>query len=198
MKLVDHSGKKFGKLTAVSYDASARKWLCECDCGCQSMIAAGDLLRGSSKSCGCSKGFHRHGNCQRGKKTSEYSSWYSMISRCRYKTHKAAIHYVNRGIKVCERWHKFENFIADMGPKPSRRHSIERIDNNGNYEPGNCRWATWQEQLNNQRKTAFVEYQGKNMSFSDAWRASQSSVPKDTAYGRIRRGWTLEKAFQCV
>jgi hypothetical protein len=199
MNLVDHSGKKFGKLTAISYDRYVRKWLCRCDCGNQSMVVSGDLVRGRSKSCGCSAGFHLHGNCPRGSRTSEYSSWYSMVSRCRYKTHKAAAHYVDRGIQVCERWQKFENFLADMGPKPGKGYSLERCDNDGNYEPGNCRWATQQEQLNNQRKTVFVEYSGKRMSFSDAWRASGSSVSRDTAYKRcFALGWSLEEALQCT
>lgn len=151
MKLADHSSKKFGKITAISYDQFERKWLCQCDCGNRSMVASGDLVRGRSKSCGCSAGFHRHGNCPRGKATSEYYSWYSMIARCKYKTNKAHAYYIDRGIKVCERWHKFENFLEDMGPKPGPRYSIDRIDNDGNYEPGNCRWATQVEQIRNQR-----------------------------------------------
>jgi hypothetical protein len=151
MKLVDHSGKRFGKLVAVSYDPGSRKWLCQCDCGRQSMAVSGDLLRGSSKSCGCSKGFRRHGNSPRGSRTSEYSSWYSMIARCRYKTHKAHAYYFDRGITVCDRWRRFENFLKDMGPKPGPRYSIDRTDNNKGYEPGNCRWATQLEQIRNQR-----------------------------------------------
>ena len=198
MKLVDHSGKRFGKLTAVSYNSSARKWLCECDCGRQTAIVSCDLVGGRSKSCGCSAGLHRHGHSPKGKKTTEYSSWYAMIARCRYKQIKGHENYVDRGIKVCERWRKFSNFLADMGPKPGKGYSIERINNDGNYDPGNCKWATQQEQLNNQRKTVFVEYLGKKMSFCNAFRASGSLIGRTTALGRFKRGWSLEESFQVM
>jgi hypothetical protein len=191
-KPVDHAGSTFGKLTVTGFDSSKKKWSCVCTCGRHVLVATACLTRGFTKSCGCLQ--RPHGHCPRGKMSPEYSTWYSMIARCRYRSHKAYAHYAERGISVCERWQKFENFLADMGSRPAGM-TLERIDNDGNYEPCNCRWATQQEQLNNQRKTIFVEYLGKRMSFSDAWRASGSHINRDAAYGRFRRGWALEKAL---
>lgn len=147
--LVDHSGKTFGKLTPISYDRSTKKWVCKCDCGNDVAFSAPCLVRGFSTSCGCSR--KGHGHSPRGKKSSEYYSWYSMVARCRYKSHKAHANYVDRGISVCERWLSFKNFLEDMGFKPGVGFSIDRINNDGNYEPGNCRWATPLEQASNKR-----------------------------------------------
>lgn len=93
----------------------------------------------------------KHGHCPRSGKSPEYRSWDAMLNRCNNPSHKQYRDYGGRGIKVCERWNVFENFLDDMGLKPTPKHSIDRINNNGDYEPGNCRWATISEQKMNQR-----------------------------------------------
>lgn len=155
-KVMDITGQHFGRLIAIKrvdndYYGNSQ-WQCECDCGRLKVIAGGNLIGGRTKSCGCFgvecsiKNNTTHGM----RKSSEYSSWWSMIARCRYKSHNRYYRYGGRGIKVCDRWMKFENFYADMGPKPSQEHSIDRFpNNNGNYEPSNCRWATHIQQANN-------------------------------------------------
>lgn len=101
-----------------------------------------------------------------------------------------------RGISFCDRWKIFENFLEDMGPKPNSADSIERIDNNGNYEPGNCRWATNFDQANNTRRNKFVSYRGQSMTVSQAVRAAGSVIDHRIAYHRLRYGWSVEQAVE--
>jgi hypothetical protein len=126
----------------------------------------------------------------------EYRIWVDMRRRCEKPSVKGFAHYGARGIKVCERWQTFVFFFEDMGPRPSNRHSVERIDNNGNYEPGNCRWATQTEQGNNRRTNRLVTYRGRTITLADAIRAAGSVVRKDTARLRLLRGWSAEAAVE--
>jgi hypothetical protein len=127
--------------------------------------------------------------------TPEYLVWTRMRNRCRDKSRK---YHCGRGITVCERWDSFENFLSDMGPRPTPHHSIDRFpDQNGNYEPCNCRWATAVEQSNNRSSNKIVSYLGKEMTLIQAIRAAGNVVGKHTARLRIiKHGWTVETAVE--
>lgn len=154
--------QRFGRLVALWPQNKDKRglylWLCLCDCGRETVVRGSDLREGKTKSCGClhdelaSKRNFRHGHS---KGTRTYRSWMAMRDRCRYSNHKDYEHYGGRGIKVCERWQSFENFLADMGERPVGL-TLDRIDPNGNYEPGNCRWATWSEQRENQCRSVLT------------------------------------------
>lgn len=131
-----------------------------------------------------------------------YSIWSGLKSRCLNPNSPQFKNYGGRGIKVCHRWRNggdgksgFECFLADMGERPSAKHSLDRIDTNGDYEPGNCRWATAREQNNNTRANRIVEFDGERMSISMAIERSGISTPHGTVYTRLARGWPLERAI---
>ena len=154
-------GKKFGAWTVREYKGFNSKeqplYLCECDCGTIRNVVAQSLRTGASKSCGClkgaaiAKGLMTHGHSRGGRTTKTYKAWRSMHRRCLSFYPETYRNYRGRGIMVCERWSIFENFLEDMG-ECSQNLSLDRIDNNGNYEPGNCRWTDWSTQMSNRRK----------------------------------------------
>ncbi|MCK5608150.1 hypothetical protein KAR91_40085, partial [Candidatus Pacearchaeota archaeon] len=151
-------GKKFGRLLVLGEASKKGKklyWHCVCDCGRNITVYAESLKGGDSKSCGCLnlERVTKHGMID----TIEYTSWKKMKSRCYNPKHKHFNHYGGRGITVCGRWmESFENFFKDMGPRPSKKYSLDRINNNGNYEPSNCRWATLSEQHRNTRRNKYI------------------------------------------
>ena len=177
----DLTGLVCGQLTVLEFsnfhgEKRRRYWKCICSCGNISYVR-GDALTGAIKvkSCGCIKGeavrrFQlKHGhNKSKGQRTSEYNSWDSMIQRCTNPNNRKYRIYGGRGISICERWLKFENFIEDMGLKPSPKHSLDRFPNkDDNYEPSNCRWATIIEQNRNTSQNRWFEYEGKKYLMQD-------------------------------
>lgn len=191
-------GEKFGRLVVAGRAENRNKlsmWVCICDCGNEKVVQGGHLKSGHTKSCGClGKELSVLSNTTHGMHSSkEYSSWSGMINRCRNKSHINYKIYGGKGIKVCDRWKKFENFYADMGKKPEGT-SLDRIDNDGNYEPGNCRWATNRQQSRNRSDNHMVTIGSETKCFTD-W-ADLIGISRNTIYNRIGRlGWTTEEAL---
>ena len=197
-------GQKFSRLTVIcdSGEKSQRciAWLCECECGNRIKVRSTNLVNGHTSSCGClqieraialGKSKLTHGLAN----TSEYSSWAAMKDRCLNPNNPARNSYGGRGIIVCNRWlNSFENFYTDMGPKPTSEHSIDRYpDNDGNYEPGNCRWATREEQANNRRTNHVVSYKGTELTIAEL--AKKHNINYNVLNGRIQIGWSIEDAI---
>lgn len=171
-KRVDVRGKKFGTLRPqrFAFSKNGSYWICLCDCGNKRSIRLDQLTKTKNPSCGCQKQRNitecqiKHGfrNSNDGRR-SEYTAWTNMKGRCFNKNDKGYPTYGGRGITVCKRWLSFKNFISDMGDKPEGM-TLERNNSNGNYEPKNCRWASWHDQALSRRKTEkFLESVNRNL-----------------------------------
>lgn len=202
-QFLDLAGQRFGKLLVLiktekptHAKSNSAHFLCKCDCGKEKIIRSDSLRTGKSKSCGCgiveAQKRDPHYTTHKMSKSRAYKSWGGMIQRCENPNNGQHRNYGARGITVCERWHKFENFLADMG-EPPPKHSIDRIANNGNYEPGNCKWATQKEQNNHYRRNIFIEYNGQNKTLL-SW-TEELHLPYKATWQRLRRGWSVESAF---
>lgn len=194
--LPDITGQRFGLLVAIRElprKNKMRNWLFQCDCGAeieslQKNVCSGGIRR----SCGCAvRKTNKHGLS----KSPEYRAWMNMRSRCNNPNTPGFEHYGGRGICVCERWMmSFDNFLADMGPRPADNLSVDRIDVNGNYEPGNCRWANGQTQCRNTTVNHIVEIDGKSMTLAEA--VDLTGAKYNTILYRIKRGWPVERALK--
>lgn len=190
-KVIDLTGKKFGRLMVVERNGATKSgnavWLCKCDCGNESNVESSKLTSGKTKSCGClmkdeaSKRMKTHGMS----KTPTWYSWNAMVRRCTDESFEPYKRYGARGIKVCDSWMKFENFLADMGERPEGT-TLDRRDNDKGYEPGNCRWATSEEQSNN-RGDYNVKVERDGASVTVAQLAEIDGVSLSEAYRRANK-----------
>lgn len=203
-KLIDLTGQRFTRLTVVEYlgrDGHSSFWRCVCDCGVAINVHASGLRSGNSKSCGCYRRDRmatltlKHGERSRSGPTSpEYKAWDSMHDRCYNPRNKDFQHYGGRGISVCDEWRSsFESFLLEIGRRPSKAHSVDRIDTNSGYQPGNVRWATWGEQARNRRNNRIVFFRGRECVLIEA--AELAGIPYKTVKGRLRNGWSVDDAL---
>ena len=206
MNKINMIGQKFGRLIVYERHGTDKNrnilWLCTCNCGQLKIVRASCLRSGDTKSCGClrSENGHNtsslnitHGHSKRIGKSRIYVIWETMIQRCTNPNNRAYIHYGGRGISICERWRKFENFIKDMKFPPTDRHQIDRIDNNSHYCPDNCQWATRKQQARNTRRNRYITFNDKTQCLS-AW-AEQYSMTPISLWKRLNRGWSVEKSL---
>lgn len=196
-RIKDVTGMKFGRLTVAGYvgqppNDNGSRWLCFCECGGETITRSTSLKSGKTISCGCAQldAAETHGDSN----SSEYRTWAAMKSRCYNPAAKYFEHYGGRGIKVCDRWrNSYENFLSDMGRRPSSRHSLDRINNDGNYELANCRWTIQTIQIRNRSISVTFEWNGRRYSQTEL--AELSGIPFGTLRSRLSRGWPLDRAM---
>lgn len=211
---IDLTGNIFGNLTVKRQSGKGKSnsilWICQCHCG-EEQIFSAKYLKDQFKSGafqGCRKctlkkisnTSTKHGKSD----TDEFRIWNGIKSRCQQPSCRAYNKYGARGIKLCDRWDigdgvqgGFECFLADMGLRPSKSHSIDRYPNNaGNYEPSNCRWATPQQQIENRRNTVYITYRGETVTLMKGIRMAGNIVRRSNAMQRIQNGWPIELALE--
>ncbi len=200
MKFEDLTGKTFGRLTVIKRAENGKgghtRWLCQCECGNKTISQAPDLKSGHTQSCGClskekaAKTLTKHGKYG----TRIYNIWWSMKARCNNPKNISYSRYGGRGIKVCDDWdtsfEKFEKWSLESGYDDSL--SIDRIDNDGDYCPENCRWASRKEQSNNTRRNRYVEYNGELRTIAEL--SEEYGINYATLEKRLALGWSVETA----
>lgn len=193
-------GQKFGRLVVVRQAEKdlwgSYRWLCICECGKETTVLGYDLKKNKTRSCGClhDEGNNtNHGHTKNGKLSKTYQSWSSMIQRCTNINNTEYKNYGNRGIRVCERWTKFVNFLADMGEPQTSRHSLDRIDNNKGYNKLNCRWATPKQQARNKQNNRLITFNNKTQCLA-AW-AEDMGIAQRLIWKRLSRGWSPKRAL---
>lgn len=195
-------GQRFGRLTVLEIDPeiradSQRRWLCQCECGQATSQPASVLTSGRVLSCGCQRRqWVKTRNTTHGlsRKVPEYEVWKGMLARCRDPRNISYPWYGGRGVTVCERWKSFENFYADMGPRPTPKHQIDRMDSTSEYAPTNCRWVTKQEQARNQANNRLLTFNGETLPLA-AW-ADRLGMSPSAIGQRLRKlGWTVDRAL---
>jgi hypothetical protein len=201
----DLTGRVFGLLTVVSAVNVSGRWLwaCRCSCGTETNQTNSDLLTKGRQSCAACRAVRAvtHGATR----TDEYRIWSGVVTRATNSRTRYADRYSLRGVTVCARWRQFEGFFADMGPRPSKDHSIDRRENDGGYwcgkcpecvslgRPANCRWATRTEQMRNVSANRLLTFQGKTQCVAD-W-AQELGIPAHRLYTRLHRGWSIEESL---
>ncbi len=198
-KLIDITGQRFGRWTVTQY-AGCSRWLCRCDCGTERDVISNDLRDSKSRSCGCLQREKAKQNARLltlthdRSRTPEYKAWKAMIKRCENPHDVGFASHGARGITVDPEWRSdFMSFYRDIGPRPSPAYSLDRIDNDGPYAPGNCRWATRTIQARNMTTNRLVSFNGQRQCVA-AW-AEELGISRDVLYHRLDEGWSVQRAF---
>lgn len=197
----DLRGERFGELVVLRREENGKgeqtRWRCVCDCGKETVVYAGNLVRGYTRSCGCTRNEKAAEalSTHRETKTRLYRIWNNMLTRCYNKTDPHYIYYGLRGVEVCDEWKKYEAFRSwALSTGYNESLTIDRINVNGNYNPGNCKWATQKEQANNKRTNRHIEYNGQRKTVAE-W-AESCGMDYRTLWGRLYvQGWTVERAL---
>lgn len=202
MRMIDLTGRKIGRWTVVSRAENDPKgqsrWNCKCDCGTERDVPGVTLRGDRTHSCGCLKTeltiarSTKHGHSSSTTISPTYHSWVGMTQRCSNPKHKDYDRYGGRGITVCEKWRTFSGFLEDMGEKPEGS-SIERAENDLNYDKDNCKWATVSEQANNKSNNRVVEFDGESLTVAQ-W-AIKTGINNNTILDRLNRGWDVKNVL---
>jgi hypothetical protein len=200
MKVINLQDQKINRWLVVSRGPNTTngqaQWNCKCDCGNEKLLKAIVLNKRKSQSCGCLKleqlikRSTKHGYSPSKNRSDTYTIWAKIIQRCTNINDKAYPNYGERGITICDEWLNFVNFLQDMGERPSKQHSIDRIDNSKGYNKENCRWATSKEQGRNKRNNILLTFQNETLTVSE-W-CEKLNLPEKHIRARLKLGWSHE------
>lgn len=204
-RLIDMVGLVFGRLVVLEQEGNQKTggamWRCRCTCGTEVVVYGRSLRTGNSRSCGCARretcaAIMRERHTTHGLSSSvEFRIWTGIKTRCFNDRSREYRNYGGRGITMCRRWiESFADFYADMGPRPSSLHSIERKENDSDYEPDNCIWAVIAVQASNRRTNRRIEHRGERLTLAQ-WARRRGFASGTTITGRLQRGWTIAEAL---